>query len=180
MSFKFSGSIFLLTAAVCSLSGCGLIAPLVRTALPFAGVKMAMACLPEDAMIDTPGGARSVAALTAGDVVTGFRGGAVRVLQKHVYVEQPETEFVRVSFSGGGAVETCRMHRIDGVRAGEVVVGQQLGGQTVTGVTVRRGLTRSCDLLTEDEGYRIGGIPVNSMIEEMHAVAAGRPAVRRR
>jgi len=180
MSFKFSGSIFLLTAAVCSLSGCGLIAPLVRTALPFAGLKLALACLPEDAMIDTPEGPRCVAALTAGDVVTGFRGGAVRVLQKHVYMEQPATEFVRVSFSGGGAVEMCRRHRIDGVRAGEVVIGQRLGGETVTGVTVRRGLTRSCDLLTEDDGYRIGGIPVNSMIEEMHAAGAGRPAVRRR
>lgn len=29
------------------------------------------------------------------------------------------------------------------------------------------GVSRSFDLLTEDAGYRIAGIPVNSMISEM-------------
>lgn len=32
-----------------ALTGCGLIAPLVRTALPLAGIKMAFACLPVSA-----------------------------------------------------------------------------------------------------------------------------------
>jgi hypothetical protein len=31
------------------------------------------------------------------------------------------------------------------------------------------GVSRSFDLLTDDAGYRIGGIPVNSMIAEMAA-----------
>ena len=42
----------------------------------------------------------------------------------------------------------------------------------------RRGETHSYDLLTEDAGYRINGVPVNSMIEEMVAAAAGRRSVR--
>ena len=38
-------------------------------------------------------------------------------------------------------------------------------------------MTKSYDLLTEDAGYQIQGIPVNSMIEEMHAAASGMRSV---
>jgi hypothetical protein len=49
----------------------------------------------------------------------------------------------------------------------------------VAALSTRCGIKRSYDLLTEDEGYRIDGIPVNSMIEEMHAAAAGLPRDKR-
>jgi hypothetical protein len=46
-------------------------------------------------------------------------------------------------------------------------------------ITARTGENKSYDLLTEDAGYQIHGVPVNSMIEEMHAAAAGMQAVRK-
>jgi hypothetical protein len=161
------------------LSGCSLLFPLVRAALPFAGVKLALACLPGEAMIDTPSGPRAVREIAAVEAVIGFRGSPVLVEQKHEYREQPETAFRRITFSGGATVEACGMHRIAGIRARDLRIGQSVAGQTVTAIRETAGHERSYDLLTADEGYRIGGVPVNSMIEEMHAAAAGRVPVRR-
>ena len=161
------------------LSSCNLVAPLVRTALPFAGIKMAMACLPEEAMIDTPAGARAVRDISAGDVVTGYRGHPVIVQQKHDYLEQASTVFIKVVFDDGASVEACGWHRLAGTRLHDLKIGQGVAGRRVAALSTRCGIKRSYDLLTEDEGYRIDGIPVNSMIEEMHAAAAGLPRDKR-
>jgi len=58
------------------------------------------------------------------------------------------------------------------VRARTLKAGDVVAGRTVVSVSRHCGEARSCDLLTEDAGYRIGGVPVNSMIEEMHQAAA--------
>lgn len=158
-----------------ALASCNLIAPVVRTALPFAGIKLAFACLPEDAMIDTPDGPRSIRDITAGDAVTGYRGQPVIVRQKHVYLEQPDTEFLRATFDDGASIEACGRHRVAGTPMRDLKVGQTIAGRRVLAITSRHGVRRSYDLMTADEGYRIKGIPVNSMIEEMHAAAAGLP-----
>jgi hypothetical protein len=150
------------------MTGCNLIAPLLNAALPLAGVKFAFSCLPEHVMVDTPTGPRRVGSVTAGDVVTGYGGQPVRVLQKHTYLESAATSFYVVTFSEGAEVEVCGMHRIGGVRARQLKVGDEVAGRRVVGVRQHGGEVRSCDLLTEDAGYRIGGVPVNSMIEEMH------------
>jgi hypothetical protein len=178
MKLKLLIRLSLVAGAAVAFSSCGLIAPLVRTALPFAGIKMAFACLPEEAMIDTPAGPRCIRDITAGDTVTGYRGQPVLVQQKHVYREQPETEFLRATFDDGATLEACGMHRIAGTRMRELEPGQVVAGRRVLGITSRRGIQRSYDLMTGDEGYRISGIPVNSMIEEMHAAAAGLPRGR--
>ena len=170
----------LAVAFAATLCSCGLISPLVRTALPLAGIKMAFACLPEEAMIDTPTGPRCIRDITAGDAVIGFRGLPVLVEQKHVYREQAETEFLRLTFDDGATVEACGMHRIAGTRMRDLKAGQIIAGRRVLDITSRRGIPRSYDLMTEDEGYRIKGIPVNSMIEEMHAAAAGLPRAENR
>jgi hypothetical protein len=161
------------------LSSCNLIAPLVRTALPLAGIKMAMACLPQEAMIDTPAGPRAVRDITAGDVVTGYRGHPVIVQQKHDYLEQASTVFIKVVFDDGASVEACGRHRLAGTRLQDLEIGQGVAGRRVTALSTRCGIQRSYDLLTEDEGYRIDGVQVNSMIEEMHAAAAGLPRDKR-
>jgi len=153
------------------MTGCNLIAPLLNAALPLAGVKFAFSCLPEHVLVDTPGGPRRAGDLTAGDVVTGYGGGPVRILQKHTYVEDPGTAFLTVRFSDGAEVEVCGMHRVAGIRARALKPGDVVAGRSVTSVSRHSGETRSCDLLTEDPGYRIGGVPVNSMIEEMHRAA---------
>jgi hypothetical protein len=148
-----------------------MIAPLVRAAAPLAGIKLVFSCLPEHTSVDAPSGPRPVEKLEAGDRVTGFAGRPVRILQKHSYMESPQTVFMHITFEGGASVDVCGMHRVDGIRARDIRTGQSIAGRTVTGIASRRGETRSFDLLTEDAGYRIHGIPVNSMIEEMHAAA---------
>jgi hypothetical protein len=167
------GPVFISAALLAvTLSSCGLVGSVVKTALPFAGVKLALACIPGHTLVDSPSGPRPVERLEAGDWVTGFEGRPVRILQKHSYLESSSTVFFRVTFTGGAAVDLCGMHRVAGVRASSIRPGQIIAGRKVTGIESRRGETRSFDLLTEDAGYQIQGIPVNSMIEEMHAAAA--------
>ena len=60
-------------------------------------------------------------------------------------------------------------HRVAGIRARDLRVCQIVAGRKITRIESRRGVNRSFDLLTTDAGYRIGGVPVNSMIEEMLA-----------
>ena len=153
------------------MTGCNLIAPLLNAALPLAGVKFAFSCMPEHVMVDTPNGPRRAGSVTAGDVVMGYGGQPVRVLQKHTYLESSATEFLTIRFSDGAEVEVCGMHRVAGVRARNLKPGDIVAGRRVVSVSRHSGEKRSCDLLTEDKGYRIGGVPVNSMIEEMRRAA---------
>ena len=162
----------LLLVVTLTLSGCQMIGPLINALLPFAGIKLLLACMPEHVRVDTPSGPKRVENLTAGDVVIGYSGKPVRVLQKHTYLESPSTEFLILTFSDGAVVEVCGMHRVAGVRAQDIRVGDEVDGRVLAGVTRHSGEKRSCDLLTEDLGYQINGVPVNSMIEEMHRAAA--------
>jgi hypothetical protein len=165
-----------LAAGLCS---CSLISPLVQMGLPFAGLKMTFACIPEHTPVDTAAGPRPIEQLEPGDSVIGFGGKPVRILQKHSYLEQPETVFLHITFADGASVDLCGMHRIAGIRARKIQLHQTIAGRQVTGIESHCGETRSYDLLTEDAGYRIHGVPVNSMIEEMHAAAAsGMRSVR--
>jgi len=164
---------------LCSLSlaltSCAIIDPLLGmagSALPLAAAKLHFACLPEHTTIDTPAGSRPVERIEPGDLVIGYAGRPVKVLQKHSYLESAETVFYRVEFENGGAVELCGRHRISGVPARELQVGQTVAGRRVASITQRQGVNHSFDLLTEDKGYRIHGIAVNSMIDEMVSAAA--------
>ena len=96
----------------------------------------------------------------------------VRVLQKHGYLERSDSVFLKITFASGEVVDLCGMHRLAGIRARELRVGQVVTGRRVSAIESRRGVTHSYDLLTEDAGYQIHGVPVNSMIEEMNAAAA--------
>jgi hypothetical protein len=162
------------------LCGCSLIAPLVGAAAPYAGIKLMFACVPEHTRVDTPAGPRPIEQFEAGDLVIGFGGKPVRILQKHSYLENPETVFLRINFSGGASVNLCGMHRVAGIRARRIQVGQTIAGHKVISIESYRGETHSFDLLTEDAGYQMGGVPVNSMIEEMNKAAATqlRPVAR--
>ena len=166
--------LFALLLVAAGFCGCSLIGALGGTAAPFAGIKLMFACIPEHTRVDTPSGPQPIEKLEAGDSVIGFTGKPVRILQKHWYLENPETVFLRVAFCDGAAVDLCGMHRLAGVRARDIQVGQTVAGREVISVEYRRGVTHSYDLLTEDAGYRVQGIPVNSMIEEMNAAAASK------
>ncbi len=169
---------FLLGAA--GLCGCSLLGPLIGVAMPYAGVKLAFSCIPEGTLVDSPTGPRSIEKLEAGNAVIGFSGKPVLILQKHSYLENPETVFLCVTFADDSAVDLCGMHRLAGIRARDIRLGQTIKGRKVTSLESRRGVTRSYDLLTQDAGYQIQGVPVNSMIEEMNAAAARGKAQPRR
>ncbi len=153
------------------LSGCSLLNGLFNAAMPYAGYKIAFACIPEHTPMDTPSGPQPIESLEAGDTVIGFAGKPVRILQKHSYLENANTIFLQITFGDGAAVTLCGAHRIAGIRARELRPGQTVAGRKVIAIEARRGATRSYDLLTEDAGYQINGVPVNSMIEEMNAAA---------
>jgi hypothetical protein len=172
--------LFLSVAVLATLvSGCSLLGGLISAAAPYAGAKMMFACIPEHTGIDTPTGPRPIEEFEAGDTVIGFSGKPVRVLQKHSYLESPKTVFLHIIFSDGASVDVCGMHRVAGIRAQNILVGRTIAGREVVRIDSRCGETHSFDLLTEDAGYRIHGVPVNSMIEEMNlAAASGMRSVR--
>ena len=144
-----------------------MLGPLVSTALPLAGVKLAFSCIPVQTLVDTPSGPRAIEQLEAGDWVIGYSGKPVQIQQKHCYLESAATRFLTIGFDNGAAVDLCGMHRLAGIRARDLRVNQIVAGRKITRISSRRGVTRSFDLLTTDLGYRIGGLPVNSMIVEM-------------
>ena len=163
---------------VTTLTGCNLLGGLLGAALPFAGIKLAFACIPEGTLIDTTVTPSPIEEIEPGDLVIGYSGRPVRVLQKHSYLEDAQTIFLRIQFTDGARVDLCSRHRLAGVPANRLRAGQTIAGRTVAKIETRTGETRSFDFLTEDAGYRINGVPVNSMIEEMHAAAAGLPMQR--
>lgn len=154
-----------------SITGCGLIGPTAQLGLALLPIKLIFACLPEGTQIDVPGGETcAIESLKAGDLIVGYDGEPARIRQVSGYLEDPEeSEFLAITFSNGSTVDLCTMHRIGGVRAKELEVGSVVsGGHEVETIRPYRGVERSYDILTEDGGYRIGGVPVNSMIEEMY------------
>ena len=144
-----------------ALSSCGLLFGLGMAKLQFG-------CLPEGVSIDTPDGPVAVELLQAGDQVIGYRGIPVTIRQVHQYREDPDAvRHIKVRFTNGAEVSLSPRHRIGGTQAGQLKVGDELGGHRVSAILPVTGVSRSFDLLTGDDGYRIHGVPVNSMIEEM-------------
>ncbi len=139
-----------------------------------ASAKIFMACIPEGEFIDTPEGRVAIEDIRSGDSVIGFSGEPVKVLIKHEYAENPEAErFHRFYLDNGKDFSVCDMHRIEGERSMDYNVGNSFkGGEVVEAIAVYGGVTRSYDLLTEDIGYRMSGVAVNSMIEELAAFSS--------
>jgi hypothetical protein len=149
----------------------GLLLPscnLIGTALGLGLAKLQFGCVPEGTLIDTAGGPVKIETLKSGDSICGFNGKPVKITQIHQYREDPATSrYLTLHFTHGETVSASPRHRINGVPAARLRVGDACGSQTVTRIESLQGVSRSFDLLTEDPGYRIAGIPVNSMIEEM-------------
>jgi len=123
--------------------------------------KIYFVCIPKGTKIDTIDNKINIEDIKPGDMVIGYDGNPVKVLQKHEYLEDPTAErFYEVEFSDGSKVNVCDMHKIRRIAAKDIT-------EDVLNKKVYGGVEFSYDLLTEDLGYRIDGIPVNSMIEEM-------------
>jgi len=129
------------------------------------GVKYISKCMPKGTNIDCVSGKIPIENIKPGDTVIGYSGSPVKVLQKHEYLEDPTREvFYEVEFKGKGnkthKVNVCDMHRINNVRAKDIT-------ENVINKRIYGGVKFSYDLVTEDMGYRINTIPVNSMVGEM-------------
>ena len=148
------------------LSSCGLLG----TAASVGMIKLRFGCLVEGSLIDTPSGPIPIEDLSTGDLVIGYQGSPVTVQQIHQYQEDPtRAQHLTITFSNGAELQLSPRHRIHGIPAGQLVQGDRIEGHQVTGTRPLRGVSRTFDLLTTDQGYQIHGIPVNSMIEEMAA-----------
>ena len=136
--------------------------------------KVLFKCIPDGELIDTPEGQVAIEDIRSGDSVIGFSGEPVKVLIKHEYAENPEAErFHRFYLDNGKSFSVCDMHRIEGEHSMHYNVGNSFkGGEVIEAIEVYGGVTRSYDLLTEDIGYRMSGVAVNSMIEELAAFSS--------
>ena len=127
--------------------------------------KVIKKCLPKGTFIDIEGGKTKVEDVKTGDIILGYYGTPVKVMQKHEYIEDPSsTRFFEVKFKDGDnirIVNCCDMHKISNVRVIDIKENDIVSKRSYNGVET------SYDLLTEDIGYRIDGIPVNSMIPEL-------------
>lgn len=153
-----------------ALATCGVCTncSLLGTAASVGMLKLQFGCLVEGTPIDTPKGPVPIERLVAGDVVIGYGGSPVEIRQLHQYKEDSAVaRHLAVSFTDGAEIRLSRRHRIGGIPAGDLKEGQTVGDRVVGRIRPLAGVSRSFDLLTEDAGYRIHGIPVNSMIEEM-------------
>ena len=131
-----------------------------------AAVKYAFMCVPKGVKIDSIDKTITIEDIKPGDIVIGYSGEPVKVLQKHEYLEDPTKErFYKVKFDNGSIVNVCDMHEIKGVAAKDIT-------EDVVSKETHSGVEFSYDLLTEDLGYRIGDIPVNSMIPKMATAIA--------
>lgn len=157
---------------------CGLLLPscnLIGGLLSLGLAKLQFGCLPQGTLIDTAHGPVKIENLKSGDIITGFHGGPVQITQIHQYREDPATSrYVTLYFSNGSEVSASPLHRINHIPASQLQVGDSCGDLTVSRIESLHGVARSFDLLTEDLGYRVAGIPVNSMIEEMRGAKKSR------
>lgn len=147
---------------------------LITTGAEIVG-KIIFACIPEHSWIDTPEGSRRMEHIRVGDTVIGFDHDPATVLQKHEYLEEdssPSSRWRVIHYVDGSRTRSCDNHRIDGIPAGEISEGDIIGGKEVASVERSiAGVKRSFDLITTcptgNGGYRMDGIPVNSMIAEL-------------
>ena len=125
-------------------------------------------CIPKGTTIDMADGSKvPIEKIEAGDLVIGMDGKEVEVQQVHQYKQTPYAKFVTITFDNGSKVNCSHDHMINEKRARDYTYHDKIGSRKVTSIVFYMGVERSYDLITETGGYRIEGIPVNTMIPEM-------------
>ena len=122
-----------------------------------------MACIAKGICVDTINGSIPVEDINVGDMVIGYDGNPTMVIQKHNYKEDPKNTFYDIKIDYDGKVRTVNVggwHKIMGIPAPDIK-------ENVVEKNEYKGVEFSYDLLTEDAGYRMNGVPVNSMIDEL-------------
>lgn len=126
-----------------------------------------LSCMPGDQCIDTPTGPKAVKDLKGGDQVIGYDGEVAYIAQACSWNQDPLRTFLTITREDGSSFTVCDDHKVMGIPAMEWVEGADLAGSKITSIKPSTGLLTSYDILTNQGGYRINGIPVNSMIPEI-------------
>ncbi len=147
----------------------GLIGSLVPVAKTVVTKGAMTGCIPRGICVDTIDGQVAVEDVKPGDVIVGYDGQPTKVLQKHEYLEDAkEKGWYKVTFKNSddttSDVVVSGCHKIMGERAQNIT-------KNVVNKEIYDGVIHSYDLLTEDLGYRMNGIPVDSMIGEKAEIA---------
>ena len=125
-------------------------------------------CIPKGTTIDMADGDKApIEKIEAGDLVIGMDGRETEVQQIHQYKQTPNAKFVTITFDNGSKVNCSHDHMINNKRARNYILNDKIGSRKVTNVVFYMGVEKSYDIITTTGGYRIEGIPVNTMIPEM-------------
>jgi hypothetical protein len=129
-------------------------------------------CMPGTQCIDTPNGPKPVKDLKGGDAVIGYNGEEAFIVQACSWNQDPTRTFLTITREDGSAFTVCDDHKILGIPAMEWAEGADMGGSRIKSITASSGLLTSYDIMTNQGGYQIAGVPVNSMIPEIIRLAA--------
>ena len=129
-------------------------------------------CMPGTQCIDTPNGPKPVKDLKGGDAVIGYNGEEAFIVQACSWNQDPTRTFLTITREDGSAFTVCDDHKILGIPAMEWAEGADMAGSRIKSITASSGLLTSYDIMTNQGGYQIAGVPVNSMIPEIIRLAA--------
>lgn len=129
-------------------------------------------CMPGNQCIDTPTGPKAIQDLKGGDIVIGYDGREAFIMQACSWNQDPTRTFLTITREDGTAFTVCDDHKILGIPAMEWAEGADMAGSRIKSITASNGFLTSYDILTNQGGYRIAGVPVNSMIPEIIRLAA--------
>lgn len=145
-------------------------APVVKGLTSLFGIPLP-ACMPGDQTIDTPNGPVAIEDLKGGDEVIGYDGTVAYIAQASSWNQDPGRIFIKITCDDGSSITVCDDHKIMGIPAMEWTEGSDLAGKRISAIEHLTGIKVSYDILTNQGGYRINGVPVNSMIPEMLALS---------
>ena len=128
--------------------------------------------MPGTQCIDTPNGPKPVKDLKGGDAVIGYNGEEAFIVQACSWNQDPTRTFLTITREDGSAFTVCDDHKILGIPAMEWAEGADMAGSRIKSITASSGLLTSYDIMTNQGGYQIAGVPVNSMIPEIIRLAA--------
>lgn len=128
--------------------------------------------MPGNQCIDTPNGPKPIKDLKGGDSVIGYNGQEAFIVQACSWNQDPTRTFLTITREDGSSFTVCDTHKILGIPAMEWAEGADMAGSRIKSITASNGLLTSYDILTNQGGYQIAGVPVNSMIPEIIRFAA--------
>lgn len=126
-------------------------------------------CIPKSVLIDTPKGPVPVEDLSVGDSIIGYDGKIARLDQKQEHLATKDVKYFKLRFNDNSVLDLSTAHLVDDKPINNYKVGDIINGKEIVNIDTYTGVNITYDLLTNNiasPGYRIAGIPVNSMIPD--------------